>query len=771
MNPRMSGFSVVEKPTPAVAARGVITGHAQYTTDLYLRGMLVAKLLHTAHPYALITSIDCRWALEMPGVVAVLTAKDIPGPNSYDLYDTDQPLLIEPGDYARYQGDPLAVVAAETEAAAAAALEAIEIEYEPLDGVFDPVAACQPTATRIWPNRSNIYDHLHIERGEVESAFERADVVVEGEYQTQCMEQAFIEPEGAVAVPGPGGRITVYAGCQAPHRDRRQIARSLALPESLVRVVVPHVGGSFGGKDETHVQIHAALTAKLTGRPVRLIRSREESIRTHVKRHPITIRYRTAATADGKLQAIAVEAFGDGGPYANMTRQVMEVFAIHASGPYFVPNAAIDAYSVLTNNPTGGAMRGFGMPQAHFACEQQMDRLARQVDLDPVEIRRLNAIENGAKLATGVTALEASGMQDSLREAAGMIGWDRRVGLERRPAPHLRRGVGIAAVMQGYLLGPKSRNDAASVAIEVGDDGSATIHLGIVDYGQGAHTVLAQIAAEALGVRLADVRVITPDTDKTMEAGSACSSRVTFICGHALLRAAAPIRGALLQTAAEVTDRTQQSLELREARLHADGAPLEVTVAELADTARRSGRKLAATGHYDAAPEYPPRMFDTEVFDNPCGYYTFGAQGVQVLVDVETGEVEVERMCLALDAGRVLNPVAARGQAEGGLCQALGYALMEELVIAAGRTANVSLESYLIPTAQDVPPTEVRFIESESKYGPYGARGLAELPIVPGAAAIANAVRDATGIDCSQLPITPQRLAGELERTATGVIS
>jgi CO/xanthine dehydrogenase Mo-binding subunit len=765
----MTGFKVIERPTPAVGARGVITGQARYTTDLYPAGALVAKLLYTAYPYARILRIECDRARAMPGVAAILTASDIPGPNSYDLYDTDQPLLIEVGDCARYQGDPVAVVVAESEQAALAGLEAIDVEYEPLEGTFDPVAACQPGASSIWPHRSNLYDHLHIERGDVERAFERADVVIEGDYQTQCMEQAFLEPEGAVAVPGPEGQITVHAGCQAPHRDRRQIARSLALPESKVRVVVPHVGGSFGGKDETHVQIHAALAAKLIGRPVRLIRSREESIRTHVKRHPITIRYRTAAARDGKILGITVEGFGDGGPYANMTRQVMEVFAIHASGPYFVPSARIDAYSVLTNNPTSGAMRGFGMPQSHFACEQQMDRLAEEVGLDPVEIRRINAIETGAKLATGVTALETSGMRASLDEAARMIGWQRRAQLDRRPAPHLRRGVGLAAVMQGYLLGPKVRDDAASVTLELGADGSVTARLGIVDYGQGAHTVLTQIAAEALGVRLADVRVITPDTDKTLEAGSACSSRVTFICGHAVLRAAASIRAALLATAAEITGHPLEALTLEDGYLHAGGSRLDTTVAQLGDAARRAGRQIAATGYYAAASEYPPGVFEPEVFDNPCAYYTFGAQAVQVLVDVETGEVEVERMCLALDAGRVLNPVAAVGQAEGGLLQALGYALMEELVVERGQTRNVSLESYLIPTARDAPPTEVRFIDSEGKYGPYGARGLAELPIVPGAAAIANAIRDATGVSCRQLPMTPQRLAAELEQLADRV--
>ncbi len=754
----MSEFAVIERSTPAVGATAVITGRARYTTDLYPPGTLVAKLLHTTYPHARLLEIDAARALTLRGVVTVLTAEDFPGPNSYDLYDTDQPLLIEVGECARYQGDAVAIVVAETEEAAVAALEAIVVRYEPLEGLFDPVAACQPGAPQVWADRPNIYDHLHFEQGEVDRAFAEADIVIEAEYQTQCMEQAFLEPEGAVAVPGRDGEITVYAGCQAPHRDRRQIARSLALPETRVRVVVPYVGGAFGGKDETHVQIHAALAALKTGRPVRLIRTREESLLTHVKRHPIRVQYRTAARGDGKLMAVEVRGYGDGGPYANMTRQVMEVFAIHASGPYYVPCGRIDAYSVLTNNPIAGAMRGFGMPQAHFACEQQMDRLARALDLDPLEIRRINAIETGSKLATGVTSLEAAGMRDSLEEAAQMIGWNERYRRERQPAPHLRRGFGIASVMQGYLLGPKVRDDAATVTLELGVDGSLTVRLGVVDYGQGSHTVLAQIAAEALGVTVRDTRVITPDTDKTLEAGSACSSRVTFICGHAVLRAAEVIRRGLLDAGAELTGHPAGTLNLRDGHLHGPDGSLPPSIAELANLARRSGHQLSATGYYAATGEYPEGIFDENVLANPCGYYTFGAQTVEVLVDVETGEVQVERICLALDAGRVLNPVAALGQAEGGLSQALGYATMEELVIEEGRTRNLSLESYLIPTSRDVPTTEVRFLDSVDKYGPYGARGLAELPIVPGAAAIANAVRDAVGADCTELPLTGERV-------------
>lgn len=754
--------AVVGRRTPAVNGMEIVTGRARYTTDFYWPGMLVGQLLYTGYPHARIVRLDATRARRIPGVHAVMTHAEVPGENSYMLYDTDQPLLIR--DVARYQGDAIAAVAAESEEAAAAALAAIDIEYQELPGLFDVMEAVQPHARQVWPDRSNIYHRLTVQRGDLEAGFAAAEIIIENTYQTQCMEQAFLEPEGAVASVDSDGTIVVHAGCQAPHRDRRQIARSLALPETKVRVIVPYVGGSFGGKDETHVQIHAALLAQVTGRPIRMIRTREESIRTHVKRHAITVRHRLGATKQGLITAMDVTAYGDGGPYANMTKQVMEVFTIHASGPYYVPNARIDAHSVLTNNPIAGAMRGFGMPQAHFATERQMDELARKIGLDPMEIRLKNAIETGKKMATGVTTLDASGMRNSLHAVAEMSGWRKRQRIERRPAPHLRRGWGLACMMQGYLLGPKVA-DNAFAGLEMNEDGSVMLRTGVVDYGQGSHTVLAQITAEALGVELGSVRVIGPDTDKTLESGSACASRVTFICGHAVLRAARVIHDQLLETAAELSSLPRGVLSLRLGVVHSDGMPLDLTVRQLAAAARAKSRPLSSVGYYSA--EYPPKIFDERVFDNPCAYYTFGANVAQVLVDVETGQVTVEKLFLAQDAGRILNPDGAMGQAEGGVSMGFGYSVMEELIIEKGRTRNNSLESYLIPTVQDVPEIQAKYVESVDRYGPYGSRALSEGSVVPIAAAIANAVRDAVGVSMVRIPLTAERvLAAMNEQSA-----
>ncbi len=751
----MTDFAVIGKRTPAKGYRDIITGKAKYTTDFYSSEMLIGRLLYTQHPYARVLKIDATKARQIPGVMAVLTGEDIPGENSYDLYDTDQPLLIETGSCTRYQGDALVAVAAIDESTVQAALDAIKVEYEPIKGIFDVMEAVKPGAQQVWPDRGNIYAHHLAEQGDVEAGFAEADIIIENIYNTQLMEQAFLEPEGAVSKHDENGVIVVYAGCQAPHRDRRQIARSLGLPESQVRVIVPYVGGAFGGKDETHVQIHAALLTQCTGKPVRMIRTREESIRTHVKRHPITVKHKLGATKDGKLTAIKVEGYADGGPYANMTKQVMDVFTIHASGPYFVPSSRIDAYAVLTNNPTGGAMRGFGMPQAQFASERQMDELARELNMDPVELRMLNGIETGQKKATGVTALDGSGMRNTLKEAVSLSAYDRRHEIERKPAPHLRRGWGVASMMQGYLFGPKVV-DTAYMELEMHMDGSVTLRCGVVEYGQGSHTVLAQIAAESLGVNLSDVLVIRPDTDKTLEAGSACASRVTHICGHAVIRAAEPIRESLLKSAVELTDSPIKLLGLKNGQLYVDGQQTKYSIADLASVARAKSRVLANTGYYSA--EYPEGIFDDKVYNNTCAFYTYGAKIAQVLVDIETGELTVEKLVLVQDAGRILNPDGALGQAEGGTAMGFGYSVMEELIVEEGRTKNNSLESYLIPTVKDMPEIITKFLDTESDYGPYGGRAVSEGPVVPTAPAIANAVRDAVGVSLQQIPFTAERI-------------
>jgi CO/xanthine dehydrogenase Mo-binding subunit len=759
----MTGYSVIGKPAQANRSHEIVTGQANYCPDIRLPGMLVGKLLYPRLPCARLTRLDVSAARALPGVITVLTAGDIPGENSY-LYaqPADQPLLV--ADVVRYQGDALAAVAAKTEEAAQAALDAIQVDYEPLPGVYDVLQAMQPGARQVWPDRGNVIDHLVIDHGKIEAGFEQADVILENTYYTPLVEHAFLETEGAVAYLDEFGTMVVYSSCQAPHRDRMQIARSLGIPENRVRVITPHIGGAFGGKDEAHVQIHAALLARASGQPVRLIRSREESILTHVKRHPIIIRYRSGVTRDGKLTAVHAEAIGDTGPYLNAGRDVMNFVAATLSGPYYVPNARLEAYTVFTNNPICGAMRGYGIPQASYACEAHMDALARAINLDPLEIRIRNGLETGMQVSTGVTIREGRGMKLCLQEAARLSGWKERKKENRQPAPHLRRGWGMASIWFSIGMG-RNIPDQAAATLELTQDGSVILHTGAADMGQGAHTALAQMAAEALGVCFDAVRVIGPDTDRTFDAGPSVASRQTFISGNAVLRAAQPIREALLLTASEITGLPPGILHLRDGVVLADGEALSLTVAQLAQNAVQHDRPLHADGFY--AMEYPESL-PPHSYPYAPSVFTFGTQVAQVLVDIETGQLTVEKLVAVQDAGRVINPGGARGQVEGGVIMGLGYAMMEELLVEHGITQNPNLGSYLIPTAKDVPELLVKLVEVPEPYAPFGAKGLGEPPLTPTAPAILNAVVDAIGVPLVRIPLTPERILHAIEASHPG---
>ena len=536
----MPEYDVVGKELSAVGGRAVVTGKAAYCPDLEFPDMLIGKLLYSPHPAAKIIRLDVRKARALPGVAAVMTAKDIPGENSYLYWYSDQPLLV--ADQVRYRGDAVAAVAAETEEIALAALEAIEVEYEPVKGVFDPIAAMQPDARQVWEEKGNIHSHYVDAWGDVEEGLAQADVIVENTYTTQFEEHAMLETESAVAYIDYDGTVVVYASAQAPHRDRIQIARALGVPEAAVREITPHIGGAFGAKDEAHIQIHAALLAQKTSRPVRVVRTREESIRTHVKRHPATIRYRTGATRDGKLTAMHMVAIGDTGPYVNAGEEVMMVMANYGVSPYFTPNARSEAYTVLTNNPTGGAFRGFGVPQAAFAFERQMDELARRLEMDPLELRLLNGLQTGQRFQPKAVVRRGDGMRACLEKTAALSHWRDRAAFERQPEPHLRRGWGIAAGFHKVGFGCDVP-DHASAAINMATDGSVLVRTGASDMGQGAHTVLAQFAAERLGVPPADVMVFKPDTALAADAGASVASRVTTFSGNAVIRAAEPISG------------------------------------------------------------------------------------------------------------------------------------------------------------------------------------------------------------------------------------
>ncbi|HEX9091263.1 MAG TPA: xanthine dehydrogenase family protein molybdopterin-binding subunit, partial [Anaerolineales bacterium] len=473
---------IVGKNANAVGGLDMVQGQARYCADLKIPGMLVGKLLYSQHPCARIKKLDVSKAQGIPGVITVLTYKDVPGKNSYLYVYDDQPLLVS--DTVRYQGDIVAAVAAEDEEAALSALDAIEVEYELLPGVFDPIEAMKPDSPRVWPDKENVAAHIVEEQGDINAAFKQADVIIENTYTTQLVEHAFLETEAALAYMDEDGTVVVYSSTQAPHSDRKQIARALTLPETRVRVIVPYVGGAFGGKMEASVQIHAALLAYKTRRPVRIQRTRAESILTHVKRHPMILHYRTGATNEGLLTAVKFEVISDTGPYINSGEEVLGSSVALGFGPYNVPNTRAEGFLVLTNNPICGAMRGFGLPQVNFAYEQQMDELANRLGMDPAEIRLRNGMENGSRLPGGPVVMDGRGMKGSINEALRISRWGYHDFVERQPEAHLRRGWGIGCSLYstGYGAGAP---DSAGASLDMATDGSVLLRTGAADMGQG----------------------------------------------------------------------------------------------------------------------------------------------------------------------------------------------------------------------------------------------------------------------------------------------
>ena len=747
---------VIGKPSPNLINFQVLTGGANYLDDLKMDGVLVGKLLYSKHACALIKKIDTSKAKEIPGVLAVLTHQDVPGENTYLLQTPDQPVLM--ADRVNYMGDTVAAVAAETEEAALAGLAAIEVVYEPLPGIYDVVESMKKDAPKVLPDYENIIPASTHEMGDLEAGFQAADVIIENTYQSQLIEHAYLEPEGALSYLDLEGNMVVYASNQAPNRDRMQIARSLNIPEQKVRVITPYVGGAFGAKDEVTVQIHAALLTQVTGRPVRILRSREESILTHVKRHPITVHHKLGATKDGKVTAVSIKAIADTGPYENSGIHVMWFVGTAGCAACYFPNARIETLAVRTNNPLGGAMRGFGGPQVCLAHEGQMDELAKALDMDPVEIRRINAVQSGQVTPNGGIIRNADAVPASIDEAVQMIGWDKRDQIDRQPESHLRRGWGMAA--SWFVIGLGRGRDNAGVIVEMATDGSVVLRTGAVEMGQGVFTALGAIAAEILGIDLNSIRVISPDTDITPDAMQTAASRQTFMSGNAVNKASLVIRNSLLETAAEETGLPIEILDLKKGQLQAEGEELSISIPDLAAKATVANRPMFANGFY--VMDFPEEVIGNNKYYS-VGPSAFGTQAAQVLVDIETGEVEVERLIAVQNVGKIINYGGAYGQMEGGCIMGAGYALMEDLLVEEGKTLNDSLESYLIPTAMDIPPTEIKLLEIPEPFGPFGAVGIGEPSMMGTAPAIANAVSDAIGVRMTEIPLTPERVLAAIE--------
>ncbi len=721
-----------------------VKGTFAYGSDLWHEEMLWGATVRSPHPHAKIRSIGIAEAVASPGVHAVLLADDVPGKKTYGLEFSDQPVLA--WDRVRYHGEPVAIVAAETPELARRAAHRIHVDYEVLPAVTDMEQALQPDAPMVH-EFGNVLRHVHIEHGDPEAD---AEVWVEGYYETGMQDQAPLGPEAGLAIPAEDGGVDLFVSTQWLHVDRQQIAPCLGLPEDKVRITLAGLGGAFGAREDVHMQIHACMLARYTGRPVKISYGREESFFGHVHRHPSRIWMRTGATRDGRLVNVSARILVDGGAYASSSTAVIGNASTFACGPYAVPNALIEGTCVYSNNPPCGAMRGFGAPQVAFAHEGQMDKLAAALGIDPVEIRLRNALKPGDVLPTGQVLRGSAPVREVIERCVAIPvppedplderGRRNPITLPGSVAGNVGRGEGIVRGV-GFAVGYKNvaysegfdDSAEARVTLSMGPDGPvAEIHTAAAECGQGVHTVVTQIARTVLGV---DRVVLHPSDTGVGSAGSSSASRQTFMTGGAVEMACRDVLSELERRA---------------------GGP----VRDLDAMADLLAEPITATAVHH---HRPTGEFDEKGQGDIHVMFAFAAERAVVEVDRDLGLVRVVQIAAAQDVGRALNPQSVRGQIEGGTAQGLGFALMEELQVKDGAIRNASFTDYLLPTILDMPPVVSELIEEPEPDVPFGAKGVGEPSTIVATAAIVAALRNATGRELNRAPVKPDDLVGVCE--------
>lgn len=753
-------YNVVGQPHPPTDAVAKVTGAARYADDYDFPRMLFGATLRAGVPHARIRGIDTRQAQSLPGVHAVLTHKDVPGARNHGLVVEDWPVLCY--DKVRYVGDAVAIVAAETPEIAQHALELIQVHYERLPVVTDGVAARRastPLVHEDWPT-GNLLKHIKVRRGNLETGFAQADVVVERTFHTPIVEHLFMEPECAIGRLTKDGRVEVYVGSQIPYADRRQIAASLDLPEDKVRVIGTLIGGAFGGKEDVMGQIHAALLAQATGRPVKILYTRRESLLTHPKRHATVIRVKVGARRDGRLTAFEAELIGDTGAYASLGEKVMTRATTHASGPYDVPHVKVDCYAMYTNNPPAGAFRGFGVTQSCYAVESALDELARTLRLDPFELRQVNALQVGSTTCTGQVLRESVGLLRCLDLVRSRVHAEKRA-LGNGDSLRKKRAWGLALAYKNTGLGGGAP-DKAEVEVEVYADGHAEVRTSSAEMGQGLPAVLAAITAEELGLPYEWVRVHLSDTDLTPDGGPTTASRQTFVSGNAARFAARHMRELLAAVVSERLDVDPETLTFSAGMISTTGHV--VGTGQAAAWARAEGREPRLSYEYWAPETHPLGQGGDMHFG-----FGFAAQAALVEVDVKTGKVRVLKVVAAHDVGRAINPLALKGQVEGGIVMGLGQVLSEDLNVENGIPLADNLARYRIPTTLDAPQIISYTVEEELSSGPYGAKGMGELPSIPIIPAITNAIYSAVGVRVTRLPVDSKALLAAIEMGGTEI--
>ena len=747
---------VIGRTTIRPDAKSKVTGSAIYTDDLKFEKMLYAAVRRAEVPHAILREVDFDAALSVPGVVAVLTAKDVPGDKNHGLVIFDWPTMIGIGERIRYVGDALAIIAAETQEAALEAATRIEVRFDELPVVNDPVQARQPDAPILHEN-GNLLKHIKVRKGDMEQGFREAEVILEHTFHTPQMDHAFLEPECSIAVPLADGRMEIYVGSQIPYSDRSQVATALGWPEERVHVVGQLMGGGFGGKEDIAGQIHAALLANATGKPVKLLYNRRESLIAHPKRHATQIRVKIGAKRDGRMMAVETELYGDTGAYASLGEKVMTRATTHSAGPYEVEHVRADCYAMYTNNPPAGAFRGFGVLQSAFAVESMMDMLAVELSLDPVDLRRMNALHVGSITNTGQKLWESVGLLDcinrvdaEMRKYCSTPFSARRVNGEGGRV----RAWGFAAAYKNTGLGGGAP-DKSGAEVQLYPDGSLEVRTSAAELGQGLVTVLRMIVAEEFNLPPERVRVLVMDTDLTPDGGPTTASRQTYVTGNAARLAAQSLRQAVTSFLTEKHDVAPERIRFIEGLVQVDGQP--DNLGEVASEMQAAGILPRALYEYSA-----PRTMPLGEGGDMHFAFSFAAQAAEVEVNTDTGEVRVLRVISANDVGRAINPLGLRGQVEGGIMMGLGNTITEHFIVENGRVITDRLARYRIPSIMHMPEITPIIVEHPTRDGPYGAKGVGEVVCIPTPAALSNAIFNAVGIRIDSLPIDQEQIAREL---------
>ncbi|MBB4688931.1 xanthine dehydrogenase subunit D [Amycolatopsis jiangsuensis] len=738
-----------------------VRGEFAYSSDLWHEDMLWGATLRSPHPHARVRRLDVSRALARPGVHAALTHEDVPGENSYGLKYQDTPALA--ADRVRYQGEPVAILAADHPEIARQALKEIVVEYEVLEPVTDPErAAHDETLPKLHP-AGNLVRYQRILRGDPDAV---ADVVVSGTYEIGMQDQAFLGPESGLAVPAEDGGVDLYLATQWLHVDQRQTARALGLPPEKVRLTLSGVGGAFGGREDLSMQIHSCMLALRTGRPVKMVYNREESFFGHVHRHPARMYYEHGATKDGDLVFVRARLYFDGGAYASKTPVVVGNGTTLGVGPYDVPNARIEGWGVYTNNPTCGAMRGLGAVQPTYGYESQMDKLAAALGMDPAELRIRNAMSEGSTNVTGQLVDFPAPVAELIQRVRDMpLPPERGAGADIRDLPGgasnvthgegVVRGVGYGVTIKNisYAEGLDDYSTARVRLQVVGGEPVAMVHTAAAEVGQGLVTLQQQIARTELGVPRVTVH---PADTSVGDAGSSSASRQTYVTGGAVRNASRAVADAVYALAERKLGRSAAGMSLTAGKVVAADGEVVVSLVDLL------GKEvLEETREFHHRKTYP---LDPENGQGDAHVqYGFSAHRAVVDVDVELGLVKVVQLDCAQDVGKAMNPQAVLGQIQGGSAQGLGLAVMEEIQVVDGKVRNPSFTDYLIPTVLDMPPMRVDILERPDPHAPYGVRGVGEPPTISTTPAVANAIRAATGLELPRVPIRPEHLTGTLE--------